>query len=56
MEEWSIKTKETEQTTDMENRLMVARGKVEGVEWMGSLGWWVQTVTSGMDGKWDPTV
>ena len=27
-----------------------------GVGWTGNLGWWMQTVTFGMDGHWGPTV
>ena len=33
---------------DLQNRLVVAKGEGEGVEWLGSLGL-IQTITFGMD-------
>ena len=40
---------ETEIITDMESSLVVASGQEV---W----GWWMKTVTFGMDGKWGPTI
>ena len=36
----------------IENRLVVAKREGEGVALMGSLAFWIQTVTFGMDGQW----
>ena len=40
----------------MESRLVVARGKGEGVGWMGSLGLVDSNCYIGMDKQWEPTV
>ena len=42
--------------TDIENRLVVAKGKGEEVGWTGRLGWLMQTITFRMDRQWGPTV
>ena len=42
--------------TDMENRLVVANGKGEGVGWTGNLGLIDVTIASGMHNQWDLAV
>ena len=41
---------------DLENRLVVAKGEGEGVGWIESWGWQMQSIDFGMDKQWDPAV
>jgi len=50
MAQMVLSTKQKE-IVDMESRFVVAGEEREGVGWMGSLGWWMQTITFGMMGN-----
>ena len=49
-----IQSTKQKQVMDMESRLVIARRR--GGEWDGwqIWGWWIQTITFGMDGQWAP--
>ena len=51
----TLSTKQ-KQISDIENRLVVAGRKEEGVGWTRSLGLVNQTITFGMHGQWGSTV
>ena len=55
MAQMILSTKQ-KQSRVKERRLVVPRGGEGRVGWTGSLGFWLQTVTFGMDGQWGPTI
>ena len=46
----------TKQITDMERNLWLLGGGEREWDGWGVWGWWIQTVTVGVDGQWTPAV
>lgn len=44
------------QITAKESDVWVPTGRGEGMGWRGNWGWWTQTATSGVSGRWGPAV